>query len=155
MPGHEQARWDKALKAEKALVRIDVECEIDGIVERENITSLIRKNTGNREGLNGHDMSGSQKDQPEEISDAWVFSGSLLRTPEDGKPVYEANARGIVISIWPNPSAVIQYGKPTRNPYREANQGMAVNESAVPKEDTQVKLVFHKHDPLGNVLRDE
>ena len=85
----------------------------------------------------------------------WVFSGSFVGAQGDGRRVYGTDRSGIVIGIWRNSSAVIQYAKPTRNPYRGKNSGMAVNEDYVPNLGTPVKLVFYKYDPMGSVFEDD
>jgi len=154
-PEFEYRWWSQALEAEKSRVRIDVEWEINGRVQRANITSMIRRNTGNEIGMDHHETPDSLENEAEEVSDAWVFSGSFIRAQENGKRLYASTRSGVVIGIWRNPSAVIQYGKPTGNPYRGANQGMAVNEYSVPPKGTPVKLVFYKYDPLDSYFLDD
>jgi hypothetical protein len=150
-PESEQIWWSKILEAKESRVRIDVEWQVDGRVERTNITSMIRKNSESPmtiyefEDLEFHD------DDLEVIYDAWFFSGSMKGERENGDLYYAANYSGAIVGIWANPSAVIQYGKKTRNPYRGANQGMAVNEGFALEEGTEVKLVFTRHDPLANI----
>jgi hypothetical protein len=154
IPGLEEAWYSEALEAEKSRVGIDVEWEIDGRVQRVNITSMIRNNTGNDNGVVYYETPYPQ-DEPEEVSDAWVFSGSFVGAQGDGRRVYGTDRSGIVIGIWRNSSAVIQYAKPTRNPYRGKNSGMAVNEDYVPNLGTPVKLVFYKYDPLESFFEDD
>jgi len=154
-PGLEQLWWGMATEAEESRVRIDVEWEVNGTVERANITSMIRKNTDDDTGMVYNNAPNLQQDESGEVSDLWIFSGSLLRTQENGKRLYAANYVGVVVGIWANPSAVIQYGKETRNPYRGTNQGMAVNENFVPELDTEVQLVFSKYAPSEDDLLNE
>jgi len=154
-PGFEEIWWSRALGAEASRVRIEVEWEVDGIVERANITSMIRRNTGSDEEMTYYDAPGLQEEELEEVSDAWVFLGSIVGMHENGQRLYAANYTGVIVGIWANPTAVIQYGKKTRNPYRGTNQGMAVNADLVPELDTDVTLIFSKYDPTKNDSLDE
>jgi len=152
IPELEHLWWSKALEAEKSRVGIDVEWESDGYVKRVNVVTMIRKNFGDPKEMFVHGTPPPENSQLDEDADAWVFSGSFIRALENGEYIYETNRSGVVIGIWRNPSAVIQYGIKTENPYRGKNQGMAVNESSVPKEGTPVELIIYKYDPLESTF---
>lgn len=152
-PGLEQLWWEKALKVSDSRVRIEVEWEINGKVERANITSLVRSRAGNDEEMwGGMPAEAKEEEEPEEVSDSWVFTGSFVHTQKNGERVYAANFGGVVVGIWPNPSAVIQYGKENGNPYYGPNLGMEVNDEFVPEKGTKVKLVFSKYVAPKNEL---
>jgi hypothetical protein len=152
IPELEDQWWSKALQAEKSRVGIDVEWESDGYAKRVNVITMIRKNFGDPKDMFLHGTPPPENSQLDEDADAWVFSGSFIRALENGEHIYETNRSGVVIGIWRNPSAVIQYGIKTENPYRGKNQGMAVNESSVPGEGTSVELIIYKYDPLESTF---
>lgn len=149
--GLEELWWDRALKRTESRVSIDVEWEFGGQTERAPLASMLRNRTADEfdpyDPYYGEQNAAAEQTQ-EEVEDAWVFAGSFFFTDrKTGKKIYAANAGGVLVGIWPNPSAVIQYGKRSGNPYRGAGLGMEVNEEMVPKEGTKVKLVFFKHKP--------
>ncbi|MDT8390592.1 MAG: YdjY domain-containing protein [Lentisphaeria bacterium] len=148
-PGLEQLWWERALKVADSRVRVEVEWDINGRTERTNIISLIRNRQGGDEDMWGGEAAAAEE-EPEEVTDSWVFTGSFLHTQKNGERVYAANFGGVVIGIWPNPSAVIQYGKESKNPYHGPGFGMEVNDEFVPKKGTPVKLVFSKYVPPRN-----
>ncbi|PXA04389.1 hypothetical protein DDZ13_07605 [Coraliomargarita sinensis] len=146
--GLKETWWRSARKAEKSLLRIDVEWAIGDSVVRENIANMFRRNTGNSEASADGERGGFREDVPEGVSSAWVFTGSKLRMLDNGERHYTADSVGTVVGIWANQNSVIQYGKKTLNPYRGKNQGMAVNEYYVPELGTKVQLVFSKYTPF-------
>lgn len=142
-PGLEVLWWDRALKRQDSRVRIEVEWEVGGVLHRVNLASMLRNREYDDEAM--LDMEPLDEEDVEEVQDAWVFTGSFMHTnKETGERFYAANAGGVLVGIWPNPTSVIQYGRQSGNPYRGEHMGMEVNEEMVPKRGTKVKLVFSK-----------
>jgi len=143
-PGLEELWWGRALKRADSRVRIEVEWEVAEEVHRVNIADMLT----NREFGDDSMFGGEPPDDEEieEVQDAWVFTGSFMHTnKKTGERFYAANAGGVLVGIWPNPTTVIQYGKRSGNPYRGDRQGMEVNEETVPGKGTKVKLVFSQY----------
>lgn len=128
--------WKKALKRKESQVRIEVEWEQDGGRKRANLTSMLKSR---------EEDTTREKSAPRE---AWVFAGSFLgKHPETGESFYAANSSGIMVGIWPDPSAVIQYGIASGNPYDGEGFGMEIDEKRVPALGTRVTLVFSLYFP--------
>lgn len=134
--------YEKAMKQPSSRVRIEVEWKKDGKLKRVPLSSMLRS----RQGM---PATGGGGDPPAKVQDAWVFAGSFLQThPQTGRKRYAANASGILVGIWPEPSTVIQYGLPNGNPYEGKDLGMEINEDTIPKLDTKVQLIFSRFTPL-------
>jgi hypothetical protein len=145
--------YEKAMRQAASRVRIEVEWTIDGTLKRVPLSSMLR----NREDLQDPGGGEAVAKAKAPVQDAWVFAGSFLHPhPETGEKFYAANASGILVGIWPDPSSVIQYGLPNGNPYEGEDLGMEVNEDMIPKLDTKVQLIFSRWTPLKeNPLKDK
>lgn len=137
--------YDKAMQQEASRVRIEVEWKEGAAVTRVPLSSMLR----NRGGLQNTPAGEAPAGGKALVRDAWVFAGSFLNThPRSGRRFYAANASGILVGIWPDPSAVIQYGLPNGNPYEGMDLGMEINEGRIPKLHTKVQLIFSRLVPL-------
>lgn len=134
---------EKALKQKLSRIKIEVEWEEKGKKKRVNLTSLLK----DREDVNGTAATaGSKVKRVSKVQDAWIFSGSMVvENTQTGKPFYAANASGILVGIWPDPSTVIQYGVVSGNPYEGEHLGVEINEKNIPKVETKVKLIFSQY----------
>jgi len=74
----------------------------------------------------------------------WVFTGSLFSEDESGKEMYLADLEKSVISVWYDPTAVINLPIPSADPYRGETYGFSVNKEILP-ESPRVKLVIQPH----------
>jgi hypothetical protein len=137
---------EKAMKQKQSRLKIEVEWEEKDVKKRVNLTSMIKDREGDAEdyGIAPAEPAQKPKEKKEsKVQDAWIFTGSFLHVnPETKKQFYAANSSGILVGIWPDPSTVIQYGIQSGDPYAGDHLGMAINEEAVPKVGTKVKLVF-------------
>ena len=133
--------WEKALKNPLSRVMIEVTWEEEGKEKRATLNSLMQ----------GRDDQPDDANPGKKVEEAWVFAGSFMDTNrETGKRFYAANASGILVGIWPDPSTVIQYGIASGNPYEAKDLGMAINEELVPPVGTKVELVFSRLAPSGD-----
>lgn len=143
--------WEKAMKQGDSRVKIEVEWEEEGKMNRVNLTAMLRSREGG-EDSGGDDGEADPAEGRGEVQDAWVFAGSFLHTnKQSGERVYAANLSGILVGIWPDPSTVIQYGIASANPYGGKGLGMEINEELVPEVGTEVKLIFSRCTPAKEI----
>jgi hypothetical protein len=134
--------WNEVAKKPESRVHIHVEWEEDSKKKRFSLHDLMQ-NRKEEEAV-----PEQPKVQIPEPQDSWIFCGSFIHGPEDGgKKVYAANISGVVVGIWPDPTALIQYGIPNENPYGDPGSGLEINEKNVPKTGTQVQMIFSYKAP--------
>ncbi len=130
--------WNEALKKKESRLQIEVEWEDNKQKVRHSLSSLMQS----RQGEDPREQN-KVAAKPKPAEDAWIFCGSFIHKPENGGPnAYAANLSGVIVGIWPDPTAVIQYGVPNENPYGNPEAGLEINEEKMPKLGTAVKLIF-------------
>jgi len=73
---------------------------------------------------------------------AWVFTGSRVQElPELGK-VFAGDYHKLAIGLWYEPTAVINYSVPSRNPYWDDDAGYEIDTNQIPPLHTKVTLVI-------------
>ncbi len=127
MPYTGRAEIMKKLKANKSRLKIEVEWNAEGKVNRVDLNKLL--------------IDRSQNDKKTLAEDLWFFAGSYFTESN----VYAANLHQSVISLQQHPASVIHYGKLTEDPYRSTRGGFEINEKLCPKTNTEVKIVFTVH----------
>jgi hypothetical protein len=121
--------WETAREQPRSRVRFEVEYENDGKKLRRPVSDWL-VNRGSR---------GSA------VSSVWIFTGSFFGRRE-GQRVYAADVAGGVVGLGQEGASVLQFGERTGNPYQDKEQGLALNENAVPVKGTKVKLVFAPYE---------
>jgi len=136
--------WAEKVKNKKnSRVKIEVEWQDEKVIKRVNVTKMV---IDRQDIENEHPKTLSTK-QKSIVADAWVFAGSFLhQDPTTKEQIYTANLTGNVVGIFPEPSAVIQYGISCGNPYEADHLGLKINTKQVPKLGTPVKIIFSLHD---------
>lgn len=126
-------------KHSNAQLQIQIEWSVDNQKLRLDFHKLLsrRGNHSNR----APDRTPSPIMQQKPISDSWVFSGSFFQS-RNGNDFYGANTGGVIVSIVPLSSSVIQYGQQTQNPYQSEHFGFAVNDKLCPPVGTHVTLII-------------
>lgn len=129
--------WMEAIKNQASRLQIHVEWEEKSQKKRFALHALMQSRTE-------QDPTSDQKKSVVRLAeDAWVFCGSFIHTPEGGgAKQYAANLSGVVVGIWPDPTALIQYGIPNENPYENVGSGLEINEENMPKTGTKVQMIF-------------
>lgn len=139
--GLDEIWFEKAMKQKASRVKIEVEWKEGGELQRKNLTRLLR----NREVLEGSPDGDEEARKEAKVQDAWVFAGSFMQKKrENDERFYAANLSGILVGIWPDLSALIQYGIPSGNPYEGKHQGFEIDEEEVPKLGTKVRLILSR-----------
>jgi hypothetical protein len=130
--------WMEVEKKNQSRVQIHVEWEEESKKKRYSLHELMRSREAE-----GPPIPGQQKVEVKEPQDSWIFCGSFIHTPENGgNKLYAANLSGVVVGIWPDPTALIQYGIPNENPYGDPGSGLEINEKTIPKTGTKVQMIF-------------
>lgn len=117
--------WGGAREADRARVSLEIEYEERGEKQRHRVSELMA----------------SREQEEGAVPDNWVFIGSMF-VKQEGKNLYAADHSGVVVSVWPNGSSVIQFAEKTGNPYQGDDLGIEVDAEAIPPVGTEVKLVF-------------
>jgi hypothetical protein len=115
----------KSPKLLRSRVEIDVEINVDGKDLRCSLSKLLV----------------NRADQEAEAPNEWIFIGSTL-IERNGKKIYAADDDGAIVSLVPNKSAVVQFGKESGNPYQGDDRGFELSQETVPEVGTRVKLIF-------------
>ena len=121
--------WETTRAQPRSRVRFEVEYENDGKKLRRPVSDWL-VNRGSRESA---------------VSSVWIFTGSFFGRRE-GPRVYAADVAGGVVGLGQEGACVLQFGERTGNPYQDEEQGLALNENAVPVKGTKVKLVFAPYE---------
>ena len=75
----------------------------------------------------------------------WIFTGSYFgKDPINGKEIFHADEEQAFISLWWQPSMLINLKQDFGNPYQGKEQGFEANSKLVPPTGTPVKLIFRK-----------
>ena len=74
----------------------------------------------------------------------WTFTGSLFGKDFDGHEIFLADAEGAFISLWYNPTALINLDVNAGNPYKAELGGFEINKKALPKVGTPMKIIFER-----------
>jgi hypothetical protein len=111
-----------------ARLQLEVEWEANGKATRVPIEKLLRDRR--------------TKKAPVDIP--WIFTGSYFAKNFDGRDVFMADQEQAFIALWWSPSALINVSGEYGNPYRGQNQGLEIDQSAVPSKGTLVKLILCK-----------
>lgn len=143
--GLDEIWFRNALKQDHSRVKIEVEWKDQGKLQRKSLTDLLRSR------VDVESLPAGGGDVDAEAREAWVFAGSFMdRKRENNEPFYAANLSGILVGIWPEMSAVIQYGIPSGNPYEGEHQGFEIDKDEVPALGTKVSLIFSLLDQTKN-----
>jgi hypothetical protein len=109
-------------------LQLEVEWETDGKNKRVPAEKLLRDRR--------------TKKAPVDIP--WIFTGSYFTKNFDGHDVFMADQEQAFIALWWSPSALINVGGEYGNPYRGENQGLEIDQSAVPPKGALVKMILRK-----------
>jgi hypothetical protein len=74
----------------------------------------------------------------------WTFTGSGFGKDFEGHEIFLADVEEIFISLWHNPSALINLDVNAGNPYRSDAQGFEINKALIPKVETPIKLIIER-----------
>lgn len=134
---------EKAMKQKESRVKIEVEWTEKGKKTRVNLTSLLRSRKNDMADINPNNQKNKAPVKEIPTKDAWIFAGSFLhKDKQTGKTFYAANSSGIIVGIWPDNSTVVQYGIINADPHKGRHNGYEIHEKRMPKNTTNVKLIF-------------